>query len=71
MSKKNYPTYQADPESTVGLAITNGIEMAKIQDKKVIVHLRNTACTVTKNTKLSEAVERYRRTVERFARVRG
>ena len=65
MDDKKYIVCQIDPESTVGSAISNAIEMAKKENKKVVMHLRNTACVITRNTKLSEGIEHYRRTVER------
>lgn len=71
MKQKNYIICRIDPESTVGLAISNAIEMAKKTNKKVVICLRDTACLVTRNTKLSEGIERYRKTVERFSRVRN
>ena len=67
MNEKNYTIYQADPESTVGLAISSAIEMAKKEDKNVLVCLRDTTCVVTKRTKLSDGIEKYRMTVERFS----
>ncbi|MBO4674642.1 MAG: hypothetical protein J5601_00960 [Elusimicrobiaceae bacterium] len=71
MKEKNYIIRQIDPESTVGLAISDAIETAKRENKKVVVCLRNTACVVTKNTKLSDGIERYRKNVERFVRSRN
>ena len=71
MKEKKYIVCQADPESTVGSAIATAIEMAQKEDKKVVMCLRNTACLVTKNTKLSDGIERYRKTVERFAHTRN
>ena len=71
MSNKNYEISYVDPETTVGLAIARAIKKAKKTDKKVVICLRDTACVVTKHTELSEGIDRYRRTVERFARVRN
>ena len=71
MREKNYIVCQIDPESTVGLAITNAIELAKKENKKVVICLRNTACVITRDTKLAEGIERYRKTVERLVRVRN
>jgi len=71
MREKNYIICRVDPESTVGLAITRAIEMAKKENKKVVILLRNTPCVVTSNTKLSEGIEHYRRNVERFTHTRN
>ena len=71
MNNKNYIVCHIDPESTVGLAIANAIEMAKRTNKKVVIHLRDTACVITKSTKLSDGIMRYRKNVERFARTRN
>ena len=71
MKENKYTIYQVNPESTVGLAIANAIEKAQKEDKKVVVCLRDTSCVVTKHTKLSEGIERYRKTVERFAHSRS
>ena len=70
MKNKNYIVCQIDPESMVGLAISNAIETAKKTNKKVIICLRGKACVITRNTKLTDGVERYRKNVERFARIR-
>ena len=71
MKEKSYIIRQIDPESTVGWAISDAIETAKRENKKVVVCLRNTACVVTKNTKLADGIERYRKNVERFVRSRN
>ena len=71
MKNKNYIICRIDPESTVGLAISNAIETAKKTNKKVVICLRETACVITSNTKLTDGIEHYRKTVERFARVRS
>ena len=71
MDKKGYVVYQADPESTVGLAVASAIEMAQKTDKKVVINLLNTACVITKNTQLFNGIERYRKNVERFSHVRS
>ena len=70
MNKSNYIICQIDPESTVGLAVANAIDMAKKTDKKVVFNLRNTTCMITKHTKLSDGIERYRKNVEKFVRAR-
>ena len=69
--KKNYIVCHIDPESTVGLAIANAIEIAEKTNKEVVQCLRNTACVVTKSTKFVHRIERYRRNVERFAHTRS
>jgi len=71
MQEKKYTIYQVDPESTIGLAIAQAIEKARKENKKVIIRLRNTSCVVTRHTKLSEGIERYRRTVEKSVRSRN
>ena len=71
MKEKKYIICRVDPESTIGLAISGAIETAKKQNKKVVICLRGMACVITRNTKLSEGIERYRKTVERFSRTRG
>ena len=71
MKEKEYTIYQVDPESTVGSAIANAIEKAQKEDKKVVLCLRDTACIVTKHTKLSDGIEHYRRAVERFVHSRS
>lgn len=71
MNKKNYIVCQVDPESTVGSAVANAIDMAKETDKMVVINLRNTACIITKHTKLQDGIERYRRNVEKLTRTRN
>ena len=71
MNRKNYIVCHIDPESTVGLAIANAIEMAQKTNKKVVICLRDTACVITKSTKLVDGIERYRKNVERFAHTRS
>lgn len=71
MKEKNYTICRIDPESTVGLAVANAIETAKKQDMKVVIYLRDTACVVTKHTKLFEGIECYRKAVEKFTHSRN
>ena len=71
MKEKNYVICRIDPESTVGLAITSAIEIAQKENKKVVILLRDTACVITRSTRLSEGIERYRRNVEKFVHVRN
>ncbi len=71
MKERNYIIHRPDPESTLGLAVSDSIEIAKKKNTKVIMHLRGTACVITKDTRLEDAVSRFRRTAERFARVRN
>ena len=68
--EKKYIVRQADPESTVGAAVAEAIEIAQKENTKVVIRLRNTTCVVTGKTKLFEGIERYRRNVERFVHSR-
>ena len=70
MNNKNYIICRIDPESTVGLAVAHAIDMAQKTNKKVVICLRDTACVITRRTKLLDGIERYRRNVEKFAHTR-
>ena len=71
MNKDNYITYQANPESTIGVAVSDAIEMAKKTDKKVVINLRDTTCVITKHTKLFDGIEHYRKNIEKSVRARN
>lgn len=70
MKLKKKILYIGDPESTVGLFISGAIDTAKKEDAMIIGDLRGTKIIITKFTQLDDGIARYRKNVERRARIR-
>lgn len=68
MKKEDCIIYEADPESTVGAAISNSIEQAQKNGKSVITRLRGTECIVTSRTRLEDGISKFRIFSERTGR---
>ncbi len=70
MSKKQFIRYDADPEMTIGCAITEAVELSKRAHKPVVAHVRGIAVRVNRHTSLDDGVSRYRQAVECLTRIR-